>query len=68
MESKTTDSKKPRRPSCFFGAYRLTFCSIHPTSLIIVEFPDIEQARVCYRSPEYALVLEVRDKALTRIT
>ena len=37
-----------------------------PRSIIIVEFPDIEQARAWYRSPEYALALEVRDEALSR--
>jgi uncharacterized protein (DUF1330 family) len=32
----------------------------------VVEFPDMERARAWYRSPEYALALEVRDKALSR--
>ncbi|NTF43906.1 DUF1330 domain-containing protein [Rhizobium rhizogenes] len=35
-------------------------------AIIIVEFPDIEQARIWYRSPEYALALKVRDQALSR--
>jgi len=35
-------------------------------AIIIVEFPTIEQARIWYRSPEYASALEVRDKALSR--
>jgi len=37
-----------------------------PRNIIIVEFPTIEQARAWYRSPEYALALEVRDEALSR--
>ena len=38
----------------------------HPTPLIIVEFPDIEQARRWYASAEYAAALDVRDAALSR--
>jgi uncharacterized protein (DUF1330 family) len=34
--------------------------------IVIVEFPDLEQARAWYRSPEYAFALEVRDRALSR--
>jgi len=37
-----------------------------PRTIIIVEFPTIEQARAWYRSPEYASALDVRDKALSR--
>jgi len=37
-----------------------------PRSIIVVEFPDSEQARAWYRSPEYASALEVRDTALGR--
>lgn len=37
-----------------------------PRTIIIVEFPTIEQARAWYRSAEYASALEVRDKALSR--
>ena len=37
-----------------------------PRNIIVVEFPDMERARAWYRSPEYALALEVRDKALSR--
>jgi uncharacterized protein (DUF1330 family) len=37
-----------------------------PRALILVEFPDAERARAWYRSPEYALALEVRDAALGR--
>jgi uncharacterized protein (DUF1330 family) len=32
----------------------------------VVEFPDAEQARAWYRSPDYAEALAVRDRALTR--
>ncbi|WOJ89473.1 DUF1330 domain-containing protein [Methylocapsa polymorpha] len=35
-------------------------------TIVIVEFPNIEQARAWYRSPEYALALEARDQALAR--
>jgi len=37
-----------------------------PRAVVIVEFPDLEQARAWYRSPEYAHALEVRDQALGR--
>ena len=37
-----------------------------PHAIIIAEFPDIERARGWYRSPEYALALEVRAEALYR--
>jgi len=37
-----------------------------PRALVIVEFPDIEQAKAWYRSPEYATALDIRDRALTR--
>jgi uncharacterized protein (DUF1330 family) len=37
-----------------------------PSSIVIVEFPDMERARAWYRSPEYAAALAVRDQALTR--
>ena len=37
-----------------------------PRTIIIVEFPSIEQARAWYGSPEYASALEVRDEALSR--
>jgi len=37
-----------------------------PRTIIIVEFPSVELARTWYRSPEYALALEVRDAALSR--
>ncbi len=38
----------------------------NPRTIIIVEFPSVEQAHAWYRSPEYATALEVRDKALSR--
>jgi uncharacterized protein (DUF1330 family) len=34
--------------------------------IVIAEFQNLEQARAWYRSPEYAIALEVRDTALTR--
>jgi uncharacterized protein (DUF1330 family) len=37
-----------------------------PRVVILVEFPSAEQARIWYRSPEYAHALEVRDEALSR--
>ena len=37
-----------------------------PRTIIVVEFPSMEQARAWYRSPEYASALEVRDQALGR--
>ncbi len=38
----------------------------NPRTIIVVEFPSLEQAHIWYRSPEYASALEVRDKALSR--
>jgi uncharacterized protein (DUF1330 family) len=38
----------------------------NPGPLIVVEFPDMEQARRWYGSAEYAAALEVRDAALSR--
>jgi uncharacterized protein (DUF1330 family) len=38
----------------------------NPNMIVIVEFPNLEQARAWYRSPEYAFALEVRDTALRR--
>ena len=40
--------------------------SWNPNMIVIVEFPNMEQARAWYRSPEYAFALEVRDQALSR--
>jgi uncharacterized protein (DUF1330 family) len=40
--------------------------SWNPKMIVIVEFPDLEQARAWYRSAEYATALEVRDTALGR--
>ena len=37
-----------------------------PRTIIIVDFPSTQPARVPYVSPEYASALEVRDKALSR--
>ena len=37
-----------------------------PSTIIVVEFPDIERARAWYRSPEYAAALAFRDAALSR--
>jgi uncharacterized protein (DUF1330 family) len=48
------------------GEIELLEGSWRPQTIIIVEFPSIEQARVWYRSPEYASALEMRDKALSR--
>ncbi|TIQ14962.1 DUF1330 domain-containing protein, partial [Mesorhizobium sp.] len=38
----------------------------NPGPLIVVEFPDMEQARRWYGSAEYAAALEMRDAALSR--
>jgi uncharacterized protein (DUF1330 family) len=40
--------------------------SWNPNMIVVVEFPNLEQARAWYRSPEYAFALEVRDTALSR--
>jgi uncharacterized protein (DUF1330 family) len=40
--------------------------SWNPHMIVIVEFPHLEEARAWYRSPEYAFVLEMHDKALSR--
>ena len=38
----------------------------NPRNIVVVEFPDAEQARAWYRSSDYAEALAVRDRALTR--
>ncbi len=48
------------------GAITLLEGQWAPRTIIIVEFPNMEQARAWYSSPEYASALEVRDKALSR--
>jgi len=40
--------------------------SWRPEAIILVEFPDAEQARAWYHSPEYAAALDIRDQALGR--
>ncbi|MDT2022450.1 DUF1330 domain-containing protein [Methylocella sp. CPCC 101449] len=37
-----------------------------PRMIVVVEFPTLDQARLWYRSPEYAQALAVRDEALSR--
>ena len=37
-----------------------------PQHIVILEFPTMEQARTWYHSPEYAVALKVREKALRR--
>lgn len=37
-----------------------------PKTIVVVEFPSLEQAQAWYKSSEYAAALEVRDVALTR--
>lgn len=37
-----------------------------PTTIIVVEFPDIERARSWYQDREYAAALAFRDDALSR--
>ena len=38
-----------------------------PRMLVIVEFPSLDHARTWYRSAEYAVALQFRDQALSRI-
>jgi uncharacterized protein (DUF1330 family) len=40
--------------------------SWNPNMIVIVEFPNLEQARAWHRSPEYAFALEMHNKALSR--
>ncbi len=37
-----------------------------PENIMVVEFPDMERARIWYRSPEYAQALQYRDRAISR--
>jgi uncharacterized protein (DUF1330 family) len=48
------------------GEITLLEGSWKPQTIVVVEFPSVEQALAWYRSPEYASALEVRDKALGR--
>jgi len=38
----------------------------NPRTIVVVEFPSLEQAHAWYESPEYAEALKVRDIALSR--
>ena len=49
-----------------FGEVQVLEGSWNPNMIVVIEFPTLEQARAWHRSPEYALALEVRDKALSR--
>src|ERR1700756_2453378 len=40
--------------------------SWNPNMIVIVEFPNLEQARAWYGSREYAFALEMRENALSR--
>jgi uncharacterized protein (DUF1330 family) len=40
--------------------------SWNPNMIVIVEFPNLEKPSAWYRSPEYALALEMHDKAPSR--
>jgi uncharacterized protein (DUF1330 family) len=48
------------------GAFEVLEGEWLPQAIIIAEFPDMDAARVWYRSREYARALEVRDQALRR--
>jgi uncharacterized protein (DUF1330 family) len=48
------------------GAIEKLEGSWSPRTIVIVEFPTVEQARAWYDSAEYAAALEVRDAALRR--
>jgi uncharacterized protein (DUF1330 family) len=48
------------------GAIRPLEGNWTPSTIVVVEFPDLERARTWYRSPEYASALEFRDRALSR--
>src|SRR5689334_20669276 len=48
------------------GAIEVLEGSWAPRAIIIVEFPDMVQARAWYRSAEYAEALKYRDAALSR--
>jgi uncharacterized protein (DUF1330 family) len=48
------------------GEVRVVEDQWQPRAVVVVEFPNLEQAEAWYRSPEYAHTLEVRDIALTR--
>jgi uncharacterized protein (DUF1330 family) len=48
------------------GAAELVEGAPPPKTIVIVEFPNMAQAREWYRSPEYAEALKVRAGALER--
>lgn len=48
------------------GEVRVLEGQWRPRTVVVVEFPSLEQAEAWYHSPEYAHALEVRDLALTR--
>jgi uncharacterized protein (DUF1330 family) len=48
------------------GAIHVLEGEWNPHTVVVVEFPSMEQAKAWYASPEYAEALKVRDVALTR--
>ena len=48
------------------GEIRVLEGQWQPNTIVVVEFPSLEQAQAWYQSPEYSAALEVRDVALTR--
>jgi uncharacterized protein (DUF1330 family) len=48
------------------GAASLIEGMPEPKSLVVIEFPSMEDAQAWYRSPEYAEALKVRATALER--
>ena len=48
------------------GEIRVLEGQWRPNTVVVVEFPSLEQGLAWYRSPEYSEALQVQDIALTR--
>jgi uncharacterized protein (DUF1330 family) len=46
-----------------FGRFEVMECMIHPKSVLVIEFPSVEQAKKWYASPEYAPLIAQRQRA-----
>jgi len=46
-----------------FGRFEVLEGMIHPKSVLIIEFPSVEQAKKWYASPEYAPLIPQRQRA-----
>ena len=51
------------KPVVFNGAFEVLEGMIYPKSVVVVEFPSVEQAKRWYESPEYSQLIPQRQRA-----